>query len=334
MGDSVDNIPGVAGIGDKGARDLVREFGTVEAVLDNADKVKRAAYREGLKTPPRGGAPLQAPRHPAPATLPSPSISRRLKRHEPDRAAAHALFSELEFQAIAQGIRARRQPLGRPPSRGRLGGRSPGAGGRGSGRGPRVPGHRRAPHPEPHARAVLGLALAIGPRRRSLRAPRPRSASKARAEVAPGRALALLQPLLEDASVRKLSANAKRDLVLLARAGRAWRGLDLRRARWRPTCSIPAGAPTASTSSPSSSWTSAAPRAPRPRVRARRSKPRPQTAGQDADVVLRMADLVTARLAEEQLDAVYAGMEMPLVAGARRPGARRGQDRHRPPRAR
>ena len=50
MGDSVDNIPGVAGIGDKGARDLVREYGPVEAVLDNADKVKRAAYREGLKT--------------------------------------------------------------------------------------------------------------------------------------------------------------------------------------------------------------------------------------------------------------------------------------------
>src|SRR5262245_58904014 len=49
VGDSVDNIPGVAGIGDKGARDLVREFGPVEAVLENADKVKRAAYREGLK---------------------------------------------------------------------------------------------------------------------------------------------------------------------------------------------------------------------------------------------------------------------------------------------
>ena len=50
VGDAVDNIPGVAGIGDKGARDLVREFGPVEAVLENADKVKRAAYREGLKT--------------------------------------------------------------------------------------------------------------------------------------------------------------------------------------------------------------------------------------------------------------------------------------------
>ncbi|HEY6547261.1 MAG TPA: 5'-3' exonuclease H3TH domain-containing protein, partial [Vicinamibacteria bacterium] len=49
MGDSVDNIPGVPGIGDKGARDLIREFGSVEAALERADEVKRAAYREGLK---------------------------------------------------------------------------------------------------------------------------------------------------------------------------------------------------------------------------------------------------------------------------------------------
>ena len=49
VGDSVDNVPGVPGIGEKGARDLVREFGSVEDVLANADKVKRTAYREGLK---------------------------------------------------------------------------------------------------------------------------------------------------------------------------------------------------------------------------------------------------------------------------------------------
>ncbi len=50
VGDAVDNVPGVPGIGDKGARDLVREFGSVESVLEHADEVKRAAYREGLKS--------------------------------------------------------------------------------------------------------------------------------------------------------------------------------------------------------------------------------------------------------------------------------------------
>jgi len=50
VGDAVDNVPGVPGIGDKGARDLVREFGSVESVLEHADEVKRAAYREGLQS--------------------------------------------------------------------------------------------------------------------------------------------------------------------------------------------------------------------------------------------------------------------------------------------
>jgi len=45
VGDSVDNVPGVPGIGDKGARDLIRAFGPVEEVLAHADEVKRTAYR-------------------------------------------------------------------------------------------------------------------------------------------------------------------------------------------------------------------------------------------------------------------------------------------------
>jgi DNA polymerase-1 len=38
-GDTTDNIPGVAGIGDKGAQKLLLEFGSVEAMLENLDKV-------------------------------------------------------------------------------------------------------------------------------------------------------------------------------------------------------------------------------------------------------------------------------------------------------
>src|SRR5256885_705123 len=38
-GDVTDNIPGVAGIGDKGAQKLLLEFGTVENLYENLDKV-------------------------------------------------------------------------------------------------------------------------------------------------------------------------------------------------------------------------------------------------------------------------------------------------------
>ncbi len=47
-GDAIDNIPGAPGIGDKGARDLVLRFGSVEAALDRAAEVERKMYRESL----------------------------------------------------------------------------------------------------------------------------------------------------------------------------------------------------------------------------------------------------------------------------------------------
>ena len=48
-GDSIDNIPGAPGIGDKGSVELIQQFGTVEAALDRADETsKRKTYRESL----------------------------------------------------------------------------------------------------------------------------------------------------------------------------------------------------------------------------------------------------------------------------------------------
>jgi DNA polymerase-1 len=47
-GDSIDNIPGAPGIGDKGARDIISRFGSVEAALDHAAEVERKMYRESL----------------------------------------------------------------------------------------------------------------------------------------------------------------------------------------------------------------------------------------------------------------------------------------------
>ncbi|MDE0435286.1 MAG: DNA polymerase I [Bryobacterales bacterium] len=48
-GDPVDNIPGAKGIGDKGARDLILTYGSVEAAIENAGEVKRKTYRESLQ---------------------------------------------------------------------------------------------------------------------------------------------------------------------------------------------------------------------------------------------------------------------------------------------
>ncbi len=48
-GDSVDNIPGAPGIGDKGAKDIILKFGSVEEALNRADEVERKMYRESLQ---------------------------------------------------------------------------------------------------------------------------------------------------------------------------------------------------------------------------------------------------------------------------------------------
>ncbi|MCA9512126.1 MAG: DNA polymerase I [Myxococcales bacterium] len=48
VGDPSDNIPGVKGIGDKGAAKLIQEWGTLEALLDHAGEVKAKRAREAL----------------------------------------------------------------------------------------------------------------------------------------------------------------------------------------------------------------------------------------------------------------------------------------------
>ena len=48
MGDSVDNIPGVPGIGEKTAAALLSEFGSLDLVLDHASEIKKPKLRESL----------------------------------------------------------------------------------------------------------------------------------------------------------------------------------------------------------------------------------------------------------------------------------------------
>jgi DNA polymerase-1 len=48
VGDSSDNVPGVPGIGDKTARDLVKEFGSLESILTSVEKISKKRPREAL----------------------------------------------------------------------------------------------------------------------------------------------------------------------------------------------------------------------------------------------------------------------------------------------
>src|SRR5439155_6318069 len=47
-GDSIDNIPGAPGIGDKGSVEIIKRFGTLETALERASEVEKKTYRESL----------------------------------------------------------------------------------------------------------------------------------------------------------------------------------------------------------------------------------------------------------------------------------------------
>jgi DNA polymerase-1 len=102
-GDVVDNIPGAPGIGDKGSLELVRRFGTVEAVLEHAAEVEKKAYRESLLH--NREVVLQSRQLATIDTrVPVELEPGRMAVGEPDTEAARRLFAELEFTSLLKEL--------------------------------------------------------------------------------------------------------------------------------------------------------------------------------------------------------------------------------------
>ena len=102
-GDSVDNIPGAPGIGDKGSVELIKEFGSVEAVLDRAAEVKRKAYRESLEQN-RDMVLLSKELVTIDCRVPLPLDLHAMETQPPDLEAARTLFTELEFTSMLRDL--------------------------------------------------------------------------------------------------------------------------------------------------------------------------------------------------------------------------------------
>ena len=102
-GDTVDNIPGAPGIGDKGSVDLIVEFGSVEAVLDRASEVKRKTYRESLEQN-RDAVLLSKELVTIDSRVPLPLDLRAMETQFPDVEACRELFTELEFTSMLREL--------------------------------------------------------------------------------------------------------------------------------------------------------------------------------------------------------------------------------------
>jgi len=102
-GDTVDNIPGAPGIGDKGSVELILQFGSVESVLDRANEVKRKSYRESLEQN-REAVLLSKELVTIDCRVPVELDLDAMATLPPDLEACRALFTELEFTSLLREL--------------------------------------------------------------------------------------------------------------------------------------------------------------------------------------------------------------------------------------
>ena len=100
-GDAIDNIPGVPGIGEKGAKALITEYGSLEGVYENLDKLKPAQRKKLEENRDKAFISRDLARIKCDLSVEAIDFE-KLKRQEPDRAKLHDVFSRLEFASLMQ----------------------------------------------------------------------------------------------------------------------------------------------------------------------------------------------------------------------------------------
>ncbi len=95
-GDAVDNIPGAPGIGEKGARDLLAQFGSVPEALNRAAEVAKRMTRESLQNN-RERVEMSLRLATIHCDVPIPFEPEALRVMEPDTEVLKPLYKELEF---------------------------------------------------------------------------------------------------------------------------------------------------------------------------------------------------------------------------------------------
>ncbi|HPF64370.1 DNA polymerase I [Lentimicrobium sp.] len=102
-GDASDNIPGIPGVGEVIARNLLKDFDNVENLIENAEKIDKAGLREKVKT---FGQQALMSKQLATIILDVPIAFEEdaLKLTAPDITALKTLFEEIEFRTFAKRV--------------------------------------------------------------------------------------------------------------------------------------------------------------------------------------------------------------------------------------
>ncbi len=224
MGDAVDNIRGVPGIGEKGARELIAAYGSLDALLAHAAELPQRRYREALAAhadTARQSRELARIRTDVPIAF-DPAA---LRYRGPSPARAFALFSRLGFRSLvleyaptAATVEKDYRTVSTEAELETLVRELRGAS--------RVGLHVLWDGPSAMRAALVGVAVATAPRRARY-VPLGHSGLAGLFQLEPGRVIDALRPVLEDPAVAKVGHDLKTMAIVLARLGVALRGLDL-----------------------------------------------------------------------------------------------------------
>lgn len=102
-GDSIDNIPGAPGIGDKGSVEIIKRFGTVEQALERAAEVERKTYRESLLNN-RDTILFSKSMATIDTNVPIELDVESMRAGDPNLDDLRALFTELEFTSLLKEL--------------------------------------------------------------------------------------------------------------------------------------------------------------------------------------------------------------------------------------
>ena len=223
MGDTIDNIKGVPGIGDKGARELIATYGSLENLLAHASEVKHKRYREGLLAnveQARQSRELARIRTDVPVELDPPALQYRGGSRE----RTFRIFNELGFRTLAKEyaptagtITKTYRVVNTAEDVRHLADRLRAAG--------RCALRVLPDRPTAMRASIVGLAFSTAPREADY-VPVGHQALGDTSSMPLDEALQALCPLLEDGTVRKDGHDLKFDAIVLARHEVTLRGLD------------------------------------------------------------------------------------------------------------
>jgi DNA polymerase-1 len=215
-GDPTDNVPGVPGVGEKTAKALIQEFGSLDNLLRNLDRVKNPRIREKINQ-----------------NRDLLDLSRRLVTvvcdldvgldldayalQEPDEKEVLRLFQSLEFTTLLGDFLKKPRPEKRDyrvvfeeSELATLCGRIARAGA--------VALDTETDSPFPTRARLVGMSFALVPCE-AYYLPLGHDYLGAPAQIPKEKAFALLRPILEAAAIRKTGQNIKYDAIVLRREG-------------------------------------------------------------------------------------------------------------------